>query len=102
MGTRESGLGTRPLILNQPYDSLTPLNKSILNLVMTSNVRPITIISKGTKSLFPHPYLTRVDSLKIGRMTAIATKPTTEPMMTIMIGSIMLVTVLIASRSCLA
>lgn len=40
--------------------------------------------------------------LKMGRMIAMAMKPTTEPMSTIMIGSIMLVTALMASRSTLA
>lgn len=40
--------------------------------------------------------------LKIGRMMAMAMKPTIEPMSTIMIGSIMLVTALMASRSALA
>ena len=45
---------------------------------------------------------TRLDILKIGRMMAMAMKPTTEPMSTIMMGSIMLVTVLIASLSALA
>ena len=47
-------------------------------------------------------YLINVESLKIGRMIAMAMKPTTDPMMMIMIGSIMAVTVLIVSRSCLA
>ena len=45
---------------------------------------------------------TRFDILKIGRMIAIAMKPTTEPITTIMIGSIMLVTALIASFSAFA
>lgn len=47
-------------------------------------------------------YFTSVDSLKIGRMIAIAMKPTIEPMITIISGSIMLVTVLMVSRSCRA
>ena len=46
-------------------------------------------------------YFTSVDSLKIGRMIAIAMKPTTPPITMIMMGSIIDVTVLITSRSCL-
>ena len=48
----------------------------------------------------PFQWLTIELILKIGRMIAIAMKPTTEPITMIMIGSIMLVTVLIVSRSC--
>ena len=47
-------------------------------------------------------YFTRVESLKMGRMIAIAMNPTIDPMMIIMMGSINDVTVLIASRNCLA
>ena len=47
-------------------------------------------------------HFTSVDSLKIGRMIAIAMNPTTEPIPRIMIGSIMLVTALIWSFSCAA
>ena len=50
----------------------------------------------------PHFPVTRFDILKIGRMIAMAMKPTTDPMKTIMIGSIMLVTALIASLSAFA
>jgi hypothetical protein len=49
----------------------------------------------------PHPE-TKFDILKIGRMIAIAMNPTTDPIKTIMIGSIMLVTALIASFSAFA
>lgn len=44
-------------------------------------------------------YLTRLLSLKIGRMMLIAMKPTIEPMATIMSGSIMAVTLLITALS---
>lgn len=46
----------------------------------------------------PH-YLTRVLSLKIGRMIDIAMKPTMLPMRTIINGSIMAVTPLMTARS---
>ena len=47
-------------------------------------------------------YFTMVESLKIGRMIAIAMKPTTPPISMIMMGSIMDVTVLMVSRRRLA
>ena len=57
----------------------------------------------GPTSDIAHPtsaYFTRELILKIGRIIAMAMKPTTEPMRMIMMGSIMLVTALIFSRSC--
>ena len=50
-------------------------------------------------SNYTFPYETIELILKIGRMIAMAMKPTMPPMTTIMMGSIMLVTALIASRS---
>jgi hypothetical protein len=47
-------------------------------------------------------FITILDILKIGRIILIAIKPTKTPMSTIMIGSIIDVTVLIAVLSSLA
>jgi len=67
-------------------------------------VHLISIPNPDTRYPIPDPrtprYFTSVESLKIGRMMAMAMKPTTEPMMMIMTGSIMLVTSLMTSRSC--
>ena len=83
-----------------------------------TSIRTIRFIQPGSKhKLTPSPvikprthlptpflpvYLTRVASLKMGRMIDMAIKPTTEPMRMIVIGSIIEVMVLITSRNCLA